>query len=48
MNAIAKNALVTSLSKSSRFFEVDIKISVFGKIIWSYHFPPKSNENDEN
>ncbi len=30
-------------TRISKWFSVSVSISVFGKVIWSYVWPPKSN-----
>lgn len=31
----------------AEFFEIDLTIKVFGKVIFSWHFPPKAESQEE-
>ena len=43
MSEFEKNRLADSALSISKWFEVDLTIKVFGKVIWSYHYPPKNS-----
>lgn len=35
---------VTAARGLAKWFQVEITLSMFGKVIWHYVFPPKSDE----
>lgn len=44
MTELQKRSLVNRAVRLKDFFEIDLTISMFGKVIFSWHFPPLKNK----
>ena len=44
MSEEKKQALIADAEGLAKWFSVDIRIKIFGRTIWEYHFPPRNAE----
>lgn len=50
MNVLAstKESRLFAAKRLSRWFEIDVTIKMFGKIIFQWHYPPLQSDEDIN
>ena len=42
MSDLEKQEYVSNARGLAKYFELDVKLKLFGVVIWEYHFPPKN------
>lgn len=42
LNVDSKESKIYASQKLAKFFELEVTLKVFGKVIWSWVFPPKN------
>ena len=40
----SKESKIYAAKRLSNFFEIDLTLKIFGVVVFSWHFPPKSND----